>query len=202
MRARFENAGVIPVLIFEDASHAAPTAGALIDGGLDVLEVALRTDASWDALADIIKQHPNAVTGVGTVLDKDQMKRAFDMGAACAVSPGLDPDLVSCARDLNLFYMPGVATPSEVMQARAMDLKSLKFFPAEAAGGTAMLKSFISPFSDMSFCPTGGIGVENAADYRALKNVFCVGGSWLATASDMVSGNWQSITDKAKQVKK
>lgn len=202
MKPMFEAAGVIPVLIFDDAGHAAPTAGALLAGGLDVLEVTLRTDASWAALENIIERFPEATTGVGTVLDRDQMKRAYDMGAKFAVSPGLDPDLVNCARELDLFYLPGVATPSEVMQARALGLKSLKFFPAEAAGGTAMLKSFISPFGDMSFCPTGGISAKNAPDYRALKNVFCVGGSWLATSSDRESGNWQSITDKAKQVDK
>jgi 2-dehydro-3-deoxyphosphogluconate aldolase/(4S)-4-hydroxy-2-oxoglutarate aldolase len=142
MKSKFESVGVIPVLIFENADHAASTAGALIDGGLDVLEVTLRTDASWDAFDQIMKQYPNAVTGVGTVLGQDQMKRAKDMGAAFAVSPGLDPGLVECAQELDLFYMPGVATPSEVMQARALGLKTLKFFPAEAAGGKAMLKSF------------------------------------------------------------
>jgi len=200
MKTKFESVGVIPVLIFENADHAASTAGALIDGGLDVLEVTLRTDASWDAFEQIMTQYPNAVTGVGTVLDRDQMKRAKDMGAAFAVSPGFDSGLVDCAQELDLFYMPGVATPSEVMRARSMGLNALKFFPAEAAGGTAMLKSFISPFGDVSFCPTGGISAENVADYRALKNVFCVGGSWVATTEDMRAGNWQVITDKAKQV--
>mgnify|MGYP001294653863 CR=1 FL=1 len=200
MKSKFESVSVIPVLIFENADHAASTAGALIDGGLDVLEVTLRTEASWDAFDQIMTQYPNAVTGVGTVLGRDQMKRAKDMGAVFAVSPGFDPGLVECAQELDLFYMPGVATPSEVMQARALGLKTLKFFPAEAAGGTAMLKSFISPFGDVSFCPTGGISAENVADYRALKNVFCVGGSWVATNEDMMAGNWQFITDKAKQV--
>ena len=201
MKSRFNSAGVIPVLIFEKTEYAVPTAGALIEGGLDVLEVTLRTDAAWKSLQHIMSRYPDAVTGVGTVLDRDQMKRVKDMGAAFAVSPGLDPDLVECAEELELFYMPGVATPSEVMQARALGLKMLKFFPAEAAGGAAMLKSFVSPFGDISFCPTGGINGDNAADYLALENVFCVGGSWVATKEDMAAGNWRAITDKAKKSK-
>ena len=188
---------MIPILIFENADAAVGTAGALIEGGLEVLEVTLRTDASWSALELIIEQFPNALTGVGTVFDADQMKRARDMGAAFAMSPGLDPDLVECALELGLFFMPGVTTPSEVMRARALGLDALKFFPAVAAGGPAVLKGFASPFPDISFCPTGGINSDNAADYLALDNVFCVGGSWMATLEDMQAGDWQAIMDKA-----
>lgn len=202
MKSRFSTAGVIPVLTFEDSEHAAPTAGALIEGGLDVLEVTLRTGAAWKSLERIMGQYPDAVTGVGTVLDRDQMKRATDIGAAFAISPGLDPGLVEYAAELDLFYMPGVATPSDVMHARALGLNALKFFPAEPAGGAAMLKSFTSPFADISFCPTGGINPDNAADYLALENVFCVAGSWLATKEDMAAGNWRAITDKARKFKR
>ncbi len=192
---------MISVLVFENADVVVETTGALLEGGLDVLEVTLRTSASWAALELIVEHFPDALTGVGTVLDVDQMKRAREMGAAFAVSPGLDPDLVECADELDLFYMPGVATPSEVMQARALGLNALKFFPAEAAGGPAMLRSFVSPFGDVSFCPTGGIDFDNVADYLALENVFCVGGSWIATPQDMRAGDWQAITDKAKRAR-
>ncbi len=192
---------MISVLVFETANVAVETAGALLEGGLDVLEVTLRTGASWAALELIVEHFPDALTGVGTVLEVDQMKRAREMGAAFAVSPGLQPDLVECADELDLFYMPGVATPSEVMHARALGLEALKFFPAEAAGGPAMLRNFVSPFGDVAFCPTGGIDFDNVADYLALENVFCVGGSWIATPEDMRAGDWQAITDKAKRAK-
>ena len=128
MREVFAAAGVIPVLVFDDADHAVPTAEALIKGGLDVLEVTLRTNASWSALSNIIDSVPEASVGVGTVLTTDQMKQAKEVGAAFAVSPGFDPTLVACAVDLDLFYMPGVATASEVMQAYAMELRCLKFW--------------------------------------------------------------------------
>jgi len=197
MKTKFESARVIPILIFENADVAVGTAGALIEGGLEVLEVTLRTDASWEALEMIIEQFPNALTGVGTVFDIHQMKRASDLGAAFAMSPGLDPHLVECARALGLYYLPGVTTPSEVMRARDLDLDAMKFFPAVAAGGPAVLQGFASPFPDISFCPTGGINADNAASYLALDNVFCVGGSWMATSEDMRAGDWQGITDKA-----
>jgi 2-dehydro-3-deoxyphosphogluconate aldolase / (4S)-4-hydroxy-2-oxoglutarate aldolase len=200
VKDKFQSAGVIPVLIFEKDEYAVPTARALIAGGLDVLEVTLRTEAAWAALEAILTECPEATVGVGTVLDHEQMRRAKDLGASFAVSPGFHPFLVSTAQELDLFYMPGVATPSEVMQASSMGLSSLKFFPAEAAGGTAMLKSFISPFGAIDFCPTGGISTQNADEYRALKNVFCIGGSWVATGDDMAKGDWDAITQKAKQV--
>ena len=187
---------MIPILIFDNADVAVETAGALIEGGLDVLEVTLRSDASWAALELIIEQFPDALTGVGTVFDAAQMKRAADMGAAFAMSPGLDPHLVKCAQALGLYYLPGVTTPSEVMRARDLELDTLKFFPAVAAG-PAVIEGFASPFPDISFCPTGGINADNAASYLALDNVFCVGGSWMATAEDMRAGDWRVITDKA-----
>ncbi len=126
------------------------------------------------------------------------MRRAKDAGAAFAFSPGFDPKLVECANELGFAYMPAVATPSEMMQAQSFKLKELKFFPAQAMGGLAMLRSMVSPFSELDFCPTGGIKLDNMSDYLALKNVFCVGGSWIATSDDMLSRNWQGIIDKAK----
>ncbi len=198
MRELFERARVIPVLIFDDPRNAAPTAAALIGGGLSVLDVTLRTDAAWRALAEIVGRHPAATVGVGTVLDAEQMVRAKESGAAFAVSPGFDPELAAAARSCDLFYLPGVATASEVMRARREGFRFLKFFPAEAAGGISLLKSFASPFGDISFCPTGGVGPGNVADYLAQPNVACVGGSWVASGGDIARMDWSAITTKAK----
>lgn len=201
MKELFERAKVIPVLIFDQPEFAAPTAGALINGGLSVLEVTLRTDTAWEALDAIVAAHPEATVGVGTVLEAEQLSRAKAAGATFAVSPGFDPLLAEAAQAEGLFYLPGVATASEVMQARRAGFRFLKFFPAEAAGGRAMLQSFASPFRDIAFCPTGGVGAGNLTDYLALPNVLCVGGSWVATAKDMVAGDWLGITAKAAGVK-
>lgn len=197
MKDVFENARVIPVLTFLEPERAAPTAAALIEGGLSVLEVTLRTDSAWAALDAIVAAHSGAAVGVGTVLEPEQMQRAKDAGAKFAVSPGFDPVLVEAARALELFYLPGVATASEVMRARRAGFRFVKFFPAEAAGGRAMLRSFAAPFLDMAFCPTGGVGAGNHADYLALSNVVCVGGSWVATAKDIAAGDWPGIAAKA-----
>ena len=198
MKEAFEQARVIPVLIFPKPEFAAPTADALIAGGLSVLEVTLRTDTAWQSLAEIIARHPDATVGVGTVLEPEQMIRAKQAGAAFAVSPGFDPALAAVAQEQGLFYLPGVATASEVMLARRAGFRFVKFFPAAAAGGIAMLQSFASPFRDMSFCPTGGVGAGNFEDYLALPNVACVGGSWVAGSKDMAQGDWQGITGKAR----
>lgn len=198
MKETFEQVGVIPVLIFDDPATAVPTATALIAGGLTVLEVTLRTEAAWQAVDAIVSAHPKAVVGVGTALEPEQMLRARDAGARFAVSPGFEPMLADAARATGLFYLPGVATATEVMLARRAGFRFLKLFPAEAAGGKVLLQSLASPFRDIAFCPTGGIGPGNLADYLALPNVACVGGSWVATAADMARGDWQSITDKAR----
>jgi 2-dehydro-3-deoxyphosphogluconate aldolase/(4S)-4-hydroxy-2-oxoglutarate aldolase len=200
MKEIFERARVVPVLIFDDPTKAAPTAAALLEGGLTVLEVTLRTDSAWQALEAIVAAHPDATVGVGTVLDPEQMAQAKAGGASFAVSPGYDPQLAAAANAAGLFYLPGVATASEVMAARRAGIRFQKFFPAAAAGGGALLKSFASPFRDIAFCPTGGVGPENLTDYLSLPNVVCVGGSWVAAAKDIEQRNWQGITEKAKSV--
>jgi 2-dehydro-3-deoxyphosphogluconate aldolase/(4S)-4-hydroxy-2-oxoglutarate aldolase len=198
MKEIFEQARVIPVLIFPQPDYAVPTAEALLGGGLSVLEVTLRTDTAWRSLEAIVDRFPDATVGVGTVLEPEQMLRAKESGAAFAVSPGFDSMLAEAAQAAGLFYLPGVATASEVMTARRQGFRFLKFFPAEAAGGRPMLQSFASPFRDISFCPTGGVGAGNLADYLALPNVACIGGSWVATAKDMAAGDWSGIAAKAK----
>lgn len=198
MKESFGRVRIIPVLIFDDPADAAPTADALIEGGLDVLEVTLRTEAAWAALEAIVARHPAATVGVGTALEGEQLTRARACGARFAVSPGFDPVLAGAARELDLFYLPGVATASEVMAARREGFNFLKFFPAEAAGGIGMLKSFASPFRDVAFCPTGGIGPGNLADYLAQPNVACVGGSWIVRAGDVAKADWRAIAGRAK----
>ena len=197
----FEAAQVIPVLILDDPSDAVPVADALVEGGLNVLEVTLRTEAAWAAMTAIIDRHPAAVVGVGTVLDGGQIKRAKRVGASFAVSPGFSSVLSEMARSQDLFYLPGVATASEIMQARYAGHRFLKFFPAEASGGIPLLKSFASPFQDIVFFPTGGIGPANSSDYLAQPNVACVGGSWVASAADIRQNDWAAITAKAKATK-
>ena len=198
MKDKLALAKVVPVLVFPDAAYAIPTAHALVDGGLPILEITLRTDASWKALNDIVAAQPDATVGVGTVLKQDQLTRAKEAGAQFAVSPGFDPGLAAEAAALDVFYLPGVATASEVMSAQRAGLRLLKFFPAEAAGGRAMLQSFASPFGEIEFCPTGGIEPENMMDYLNLPNVTFVGGSWVASLSDMQAGDWAGIERKAR----
>ncbi len=198
MREVFEAAKVIPVLTFEDCLDAVLVADALVAGGLTVIEVVLRTDAAWAALSAIVERHPKATVGVGTVMEVDQLKRAKAVGASFAVSPGFDPELSATAHSENLYYLPGVATASEIMQARRDGHRFLKFFPAEASGGVTALKSLAPPFWDIAFCPTGGIGQSNVADYLAQTNVACVGGSWIASNADIAQRDWAAITAKAK----
>ena len=197
MKELFERAGVVPVLIFPKPEQAGPTAAALVAGGLTVLEVTLRTEAAWQALDAIVSAQPDAVVGVGTVLEPEQMVRARGAGARFAVSPGFEPLLSEAAAATGLFYLPGVATASEVMRARRAGHRFLKFFPAEAAGGTAILQSFASPFRDIAFCPTGGVNAANLSEYLSLPNVACIGGSWVATEKDMAAGDWPAIREKA-----
>lgn len=198
MKQTFADAKIIPVLIFPDVDKAVPTAAALIEGGLSVLEVTLRTDAAWQAVEAMIAAFPQATIGVGTVMEPAQISRAIDIGVQFAVSPGFDPTLAAAARERDLFYLPGVATATEIMAARREGFEFLKFFPAESSGGTAMLKDLASPFGSISFCPTGGINADNLADYLALPNVVCAGGSWVANSADIAAENWVAITAKAR----
>lgn len=198
MQRNFIEAKVIPVLMFPDVEYAAPTATALVAGGLSVLEVTLRTDAAWDSLKAISQATPTAVVGVGTVLEPKQISRAKEAGAKFCVSPGFDERLVESAKENEIFYLPGVATATEIMAARRSGLEFLKFFPAEASGGRPLLKSLASPFQGITFCPTGGVGPDNLGEYLSLNNVACVGGSWMASIADMEAANWQLIEEKAR----
>lgn len=188
---------VIPVLVIDDVAHAAPLAAALVAGGIRVLEVTLRTPAALDAI-EAMSRIEGAVVGAGTVLTPDDAKRSADAGANFLISPGLTDTLAKGAAETKLPFLPGIATPADLMRGLDHGLTRFKFFPAEAAGGIPMLKSLGGPFPQVRFCPTGGISVQTAPDYLALPNVACVGGSWLAPAAMLKSGDWAGITALAK----
>ena len=186
-------APVIPVLTIDRLERAVPLARALVAGGLTVLEITLRTATALAAIEAIAEAVPEAIVGAGTVTDADGLSAALAAGAGFIVSPGFSPALADQARDAAIPFLPGVATAGEVMAAATAGLTHLKFFPAEAMGGIATLKAFAGPFADIRFCPTGGIRAENAAAYLALENVVCVGGSWVAPASAVRTGDWPAI---------
>ena len=190
---------VIPVISIERVEHAVPLARALVAGGIRLLEITLRTDAGLAGAAAIIAEVPEAVVGIGTVLTPADLARSAAAGARFALSPGATPELLDAAARSGLPFMPGVATASELMQALARGFDTVKFFPATAAGGTAALRALAGPFPAARFCPTGGIGEENAADWLALPNVAAVGGSWLTPAAEVRVGSWDAITERARR---
>ncbi|MEO8308958.1 MAG: bifunctional 4-hydroxy-2-oxoglutarate aldolase/2-dehydro-3-deoxy-phosphogluconate aldolase [Pseudomonadota bacterium] len=193
-----KRAVVVPVIVVDDIRHAAPLAEALVSGGLTVLEVTLRTPVALDVITAMRRAVPEAVVGVGTITETSHVQASVDAGAQFGVSPGLHPDLVDATRAANLPYLPGIATVSELMQARLLGLRVCKFFPAQQAGGVAMLRTFHSVIPDVHFCPTGGIDARNAPEFLALPNVLCVGGSWVTPAALLKSGGWDQITALAQ----
>ena len=192
------DAPVIPVIVLNKVEHAVPMAEALVAGGIRVLEVTLRTPQGLACIEAIAKAVPQAIVGAGTVRSAADAAAAAQAGARFAVSPGYTSKLGQACRDLGLPLLPGVATSSEIMAAMEDGLSELKFFPAVQSGGIQMLKAWQGPFGDVRFCPTGGISPANAAEFLALSNVVCVGGSWLVPASAVEAGNWSQITELAK----
>lgn len=199
MRDLLEKAPVVPVVVIDDASKAVPLAQALVDGGLPVIEVTMRTAAAADAIAAIAAGVPGAVVGAGTVLSGEHAQTIAAAGARFIVSPGLHEDVVSVSKGLSLPVIPGVATATEAQQAWNMGLRMLKFFPAGQAGGTAMLKALSAVFRDVVFMPTGGVSAKNLGEYLALPSVIACGGSWLTPADAIENGDFQRITDLAAE---
>ena len=189
---------VIPVIAIDDPRHAVPLARALVAGGIRVMEVTLRTAHGLVAIRAIAEQVPEAIVGVGTLTQPEEFAAARDAGAVFGVSPGLTPALIGAAHSSGLALLPGVMTPSEVMAAREQGFRQLKLFPAVPAGGISMLNAISGPLPDVMFCPTGGISIETAPQFLALKNVACVGGSWLTPNDALVAGDWGRITALAK----
>ena len=191
-------APVIPVIVIDELEHAVPLARALIDGGIRVLEVTLRTPVALQAVSAMAQQVEGAIVGVGTLTQGEDFDRAIQAGARFGVSPGLTPALAEGSRASGLPLLPGVMTPSDVIAARAAGFTALKLFPAMQAGGVGMLKALYGPFSDVIFCPTGGVTAQTAGDFLALPNVACVGGSWLTPADAIASRDWPRITALAR----
>jgi 2-dehydro-3-deoxyphosphogluconate aldolase / (4S)-4-hydroxy-2-oxoglutarate aldolase len=192
------DAPVIPVIVLTDVAHAVAMANALVAGGIRMLEVTLRTPAALVCIEAIANEVPEAIVGAGTVRSAQDAQAAARAGARFAVSPGYTAAVGRACRELNLPLLPGVSTGSEIMAAREDGFDALKFFPAVAAGGIAMLKAWDGPFGDVKFCPTGGINPVNARDFLALPNVVCVGGSWLTPAEVVARGDWKHMTQLAK----
>lgn len=190
-------APVIPVIVIDDLKDAKPMAEALIKGGLPVLEITLRTDVALDAIREM-SAVAGGIVGAGTLMTPEDVKAAKAAGAQFGVSPGTSRAVLDAALEAELPMLPGAITPSEVMALLELGYDMLKFFPAEAAGGMPMLKSFSSPIPKARFCPTGGISEANFRDYLALPNIVCVGGSWVAPASAVKAGDWAQITTLAK----
>jgi len=188
---------VLPVIVIADAGLAVDLAQALLAGGMRTLEVTLRTPAALQAIRRIRDALPQICVGAGTVLDADDWQRAQDAGAQFGVSPGATPPLLRAAA--GQAFIPGVSTVSEAMMARDAGFTALKLFPAEAVGGRALLRSLYGPLPQLVFCPTGGISPANAAEYLALPNVACVGGSWLVPEAALMAQDWATIHTLAQQ---
>lgn len=189
---------VVPVMVIKDLERAVPLARALVAGGIRVLEITLRTEVAVEAIREIVRAVPEAVVGAGTVTTEEDLAEVSEAGAVFAISPGLTPELLEVANQGCIALIPGIATVSELMTGLRRGYSHFKFFPAEAAGGIPMLKSIGGPFPQVTFCPTGGISVGNYREYLALGNVACVGGSWVAPPEAVAQGDWDLITQLAR----
>ena len=189
------SAGIIPVIVIEDAEKAVPLAKALVKGGLPVLEVTFRTEAAAAAITAIKKNVPEAIVGAGTVLTVDQLRDAAKAGAAFCVAPGFDPAIVAEARASLMPFCPGVATASELSQALSEGLSMVKFFPAEAAGGVKMVKNLLGAFrfTGVKFMPTGGVNLSNVEEYLAVPEIVACGGTWIVPKDAVEAGDWDRI---------
>lgn len=191
-------APVVPVLVVDQVAHAAPLAQALVAGGLPALEVTLRTDAALEVIAEMAQIEGGAV-GAGTLLTSLDVENAKKAGATFGVSPGATDRLLDACEANDLPLLPGAASASEAMRLLELGYTVQKFFPAEAAGGAAFLKSLASPLPQIRFCPTGGVSMKNVMDYLSLPNTLCVGGSWVAPGDLVKAGEWAGITALAKE---
>lgn len=198
---KIKDSGVVPVVVLEDSKNAVPTANALLKGGIGVMEITYRTAAAADSIHAVSKECPEMVVGAGTVLNLSQAKQAVEMGAHFIVSPGFDQEIVKWCIDNDIPVMPGTVTPSEIMAALKLELKVLKFFPANVYGGLSAMKSLAGPFVGIQFVPTGGVNLENIAEYAQAPYVYAIGGSFVATKADISAGNFDRITDLSIQAR-
>ena len=185
--------GIVPVIKIDNADDAIDLAKALRNGGINCAEITFRTDAAEESISRISKEFPDMLIAAGTVLTPGQADAAMNAGAKFIVSPGLNPDVVRHCQKKGYPVIPGVCTPTEVEAALALGLKYLKFFPAEAAGGVAMIKAMSAPYTMVRFMPTGGINLKNVADYLSCKAVYACGGSWMVPADKLAAGDFDAI---------
>jgi 2-dehydro-3-deoxyphosphogluconate aldolase/(4S)-4-hydroxy-2-oxoglutarate aldolase len=191
---------IVPVIVIEHIEQAVPLARALVEGGLPVLEVTLRSSIAMQAIREISRSVSGAIVGVGTVTRPEQFRESLDAGARFAVSPGLTDSLLAASRQVDIPWLPGVFSPSEAMHAHEQGFNALKLFPAKQAGGIGMLKAMNGPLPDLRFCPTGGIDADNFIDFLSLPNVICAGGSWVCPASAIQNHDWDRIRQLAQDV--
>ena len=193
--------GIVPVIALDHVEDAAPLAKALCDGGLPCAEVTFRTDAAEESIRLMSEAYPEMLVGAGTVLTIDQVNRAVKAGAKFIVSPGFDPEIVDYCLENNIPVLPGCITPSEVAQAVKRGLKVVKFFPAEQAGGIAMIKAMAAPYTMVKFMPTGGINTKNLADYLSCDKILCCGGSWMVKGNLLKEGKFDEVCKLTKEAK-
>ncbi len=196
---RFYGYGVVPVVVLEEAKDAVPLAEALIEGGLPCAEVTFRTEAAEESIRLMSREYPDMVVGAGTVLTVEQAERAVAAGAEFIVSPGFIPELVDDCLEKNIPVFPGCITPTEAAQAFMRGINVVKFFPAEQAGGTAMIKALAAPYTKMKFMPTGGINTKNLKEYLSCDQVVCCGGSWMVKGDSIKKGKFDKIRQLTKE---
>ncbi|UOR99233.1 bifunctional 4-hydroxy-2-oxoglutarate aldolase/2-dehydro-3-deoxy-phosphogluconate aldolase [Helicobacter pylori] len=190
---------IVPVVVIEDIKDAVPLAQSLIEGGIQIIEVTLRSSCALEVIELIAKNVPKMCVGVGTILNPTQLEQAQNRGAEFLISPGLTIKLLEYAKKKDMPLIPGVSSSSEVMQALELGYSALKFFPAEYCGGVKLLNAFNGPFKGVRFCPTGGISADNMRSYLNLENVLCVGGSWLTPKNLIQNKEWDKITEICKR---
>lgn len=195
---QFSKYGVVPVVVLEDAKDALPLAKALTEGGLPCAEVTFRTEAAEESIRLMTKEYPDMLVGAGTVLTVEQVDRAVAAGARFIVSPGFDPEIVDDCLEKGIPVFPGCITPSELAQAAKRGLEVVKFFPAEQAGGVAMIKAMAAPYTMMKFMPTGGISAKNLKDYLSCDKIVCCGGSWMVKGDLVKNGEFDKIRELTK----
>ena len=198
---RFSHAGIVPVVVIDHAGDALPTARALLDGGVDVMEITFRTDAAAGAIRAVSEGCPEMLVGAGTVITLAQCRQAVEAGARFIVAPGYDEEVVSWCVEKGVPILPGCVTPTEIMAAMKHGLTDLKFFPAGVYGGLSAMKALSGPFKGIKFVPTGGVGPQNAGEYGAAPFIHAVGGSWVCTQSDIASHNFERISQLCREAR-
>lgn len=198
---RLKNSIVVPVVVLDDVKDAVPTAKAMLDGGVDVMEITFRTAAAPEAIKAVSENCPDMLVGAGTILNLEQCKLAVSMGAKFIVSPGFDASVVNWCMENNIAVTPGCVTPTEITAAVNAGLKVVKFFPASVYGGLNAMKNLSAPFSMVKFLPTGGVNTENIKEYIDSPFIHAVGGSWVCPKADIAAGNFYKITELCREAR-